>query len=56
MCGPKFCSMHHSRTIDEAIERMARDAAHAAGAENAAAVADQTQIPEKGALSHVGAR
>ena len=26
MCGPKFCSMHHSRTIDEAIERMAREA------------------------------
>jgi len=23
MCGPKFCSMHHSRTIDEAIEAMA---------------------------------
>jgi phosphomethylpyrimidine synthase len=23
MCGPKFCSMHHSRTIDAAIERMA---------------------------------
>jgi phosphomethylpyrimidine synthase len=25
MCGPKFCSMHHSRTIDEGIERMARE-------------------------------
>ena len=24
MCGPKFCSMHHSRTIDVAIEAMAR--------------------------------
>jgi phosphomethylpyrimidine synthase len=23
MCGPKFCSMHHSRTIDEAIASMA---------------------------------
>jgi phosphomethylpyrimidine synthase len=23
MCGPKFCSMHHSRTIDAAIEEMA---------------------------------
>jgi phosphomethylpyrimidine synthase len=23
MCGPKFCSMHHSRTIDEAIREMA---------------------------------
>jgi phosphomethylpyrimidine synthase len=23
MCGPKFCSMHHSRTIDDAIREMA---------------------------------
>jgi hypothetical protein len=23
MCGPKFCSMHHSRTVDEAIREMA---------------------------------
>jgi phosphomethylpyrimidine synthase len=23
MCGPKFCSMHHSRTIDEAISQLA---------------------------------
>jgi phosphomethylpyrimidine synthase len=23
MCGPKFCSMHHSRTLDEAIREMA---------------------------------
>jgi phosphomethylpyrimidine synthase len=27
MCGPKFCSMHHSRTIEEGIERMAREQA-----------------------------
>jgi phosphomethylpyrimidine synthase len=26
MCGPKFCSMHHSRTIDDAIAAMARAA------------------------------
>ena len=26
MCGPKFCSMHHSRTVDEAIAEMAREA------------------------------
>jgi phosphomethylpyrimidine synthase len=26
MCGPKFCSMHHSRTIDEGIAEMAREA------------------------------
>jgi phosphomethylpyrimidine synthase len=37
MCGPKFCSMHHSRTIDEAIAAMARDSKQAA----AAVAADQ---------------
>ena len=26
MCGPKFCSMHHSRTIDDLIAEMAREA------------------------------
>jgi hypothetical protein len=25
MCGPKFCSMHHSRTIEEGIAQMARE-------------------------------
>ncbi|HVE80379.1 MAG TPA: phosphomethylpyrimidine synthase ThiC [Gemmatimonadaceae bacterium] len=25
MCGPKFCSMHHSRTIEEGIGEMARE-------------------------------
>ena len=25
MCGPKFCSMHHSRTIDEGIAQLARE-------------------------------
>jgi phosphomethylpyrimidine synthase len=25
MCGPKFCSMHHSRTIDDLIADMARE-------------------------------
>lgn len=25
MCGPKFCSMHHTRTIDEQIEKMAAE-------------------------------
>jgi phosphomethylpyrimidine synthase len=25
MCGPKFCSMHHSRTIDDLIAEMARE-------------------------------
>ena len=26
MCGPKFCSMHHSRTIDAGIEELAKEA------------------------------
>ena len=26
MCGPKFCSMHHSRTIEEGLEQLAREA------------------------------
>jgi len=26
MCGPKFCSMHHSRTVDDAIAALAREA------------------------------
>ena len=26
MCGPKFCSMHHSRTIEAGLEEMAREA------------------------------
>ncbi|MSR06425.1 MAG: phosphomethylpyrimidine synthase ThiC [Gemmatimonadetes bacterium] len=30
MCGPKFCSMHHSRRIEEGIEKMAKAAAVAA--------------------------
>jgi hypothetical protein len=31
MCGPKFCPMHHSRTIDEGIAAMAREAGLVAG-------------------------
>lgn len=30
MCGPKFCSMHHSRTIDDGIAAMAHEAGLAA--------------------------
>ena len=26
MCGPKFCSMHHSRTIEDGLAEMAREA------------------------------
>jgi hypothetical protein len=25
MCGPKFCSMHHSKTIEEGIAQMAAE-------------------------------
>ncbi len=38
MCGPKFCSMHHSRKLDEAIERLALDAGLEAPAERAVGV------------------
>jgi len=34
MCGPKFCSMHHSRTIDDGIAQLAKELAE----KNAAAV------------------
>ena len=37
MCGPKFCSMHHSRTIEEGIAELARERAQERGA-----------IPEEG--------
>ena len=33
MCGPKFCSMHHSRTIEEGLEQLAREAGLAPAAE-----------------------
>jgi phosphomethylpyrimidine synthase len=32
MCGPKFCSMHHSRTIEEGIAELAREREVMAGA------------------------
>ena len=37
MCGPKFCSMHHSRTIDEGIARMAAERGLAPAGEEVAA-------------------
>ena len=36
MCGPKFCSMHHSRTIDQAIIELAGPARKAAPSPEAA--------------------
>jgi hypothetical protein len=38
MCGPKFCSMHHSRTIEEGVAALAREADNAEKAENAEVV------------------
>jgi phosphomethylpyrimidine synthase len=35
MCGPKFCSMHHSRTLEEGIARMARELEQRDGGINA---------------------
>ena len=49
MCGPKFCSMHHSRTIDEGIAAMAREAglaASPAGQEPAARAASRREAAE----------
>ena len=40
MCGPKFCSMHHSRTIDDLIANMARSTAPPDSREPAAAAKD----------------
>jgi hypothetical protein len=46
MCGPKFCSMHHSRTIEEGIAQLARELeeqGRAAGNGGGAANATQDQ-------------
>ena len=32
MCGPKFCSMHHSRTIDDMLAEFAAEATEKAPA------------------------
>jgi hypothetical protein len=39
MCGPKFCSMHHSRTIEEGIAQLAAELdAHAVAEKDLATV------------------
>jgi hypothetical protein len=45
MCGPKFCSMHHSRTIEEGIAQLA--------AELDAEQAAKAGVEEKGELATV---
>jgi hypothetical protein len=40
MCGPKFCSMHHSRTIEEGIAKMAEELA----AKETSAVLEREQL------------
>ena len=42
MCGPKFCSMHHSRTIDEGIAQLAREAGLTAAADAGVEMAGAT--------------
>jgi phosphomethylpyrimidine synthase len=43
MCGPKFCSMHHSRTIDDGIAAMAREVGLAAeGSSNGLPIASDS--------------
>ena len=39
MCGPKFCSMHHSRTIDDGIAQLAKEMAEKESAQGAGAEA-----------------
>ncbi len=51
MCGPKFCSMHHSRTIEEGIAQLARERALAGpeGSQSAGvggAVGDAARVAE----------
>src|SRR6059058_2340113 len=40
MCGPKFCSMHHSRTLEDGIAQMARELAETQGGTNGQIVAE----------------
>jgi hypothetical protein len=48
MCGPKFCSMHHSRTIDDGIAAMAREAGLA---ENGLPIVDGSSEPSTSELA-----
>jgi len=41
MCGPKFCSMHHSRTLEDGIAQLARELAEREGGLSA------PEIPER---------
>jgi predicted Zn-dependent peptidase len=47
MCGPKFCSMHHSRTIDDGIAQLAKEMA-----EKGTAAQEQAEVDE--AVASVG--
>src|SRR5438105_3133307 len=48
MCGPKFCSMHHSRTLDEGIAQMARELDQREGAAGGGGGVNGPEIPESG--------
>src|SRR5436309_414603 len=45
MCGPKFCSMHHSRTLEEGIAQLARELEQRE--ENRGGI-NAPQVPESG--------
>jgi len=42
MCGPKFCSMHHSRTLEEGIAKLARELEQREGG---------TDVPSRGSAA-----
>jgi phosphomethylpyrimidine synthase len=54
MCGPKFCSMHHSRTLEDGIARMARELEERAGDTNGEVLADSGKTESKLAVVHAG--
>jgi phosphomethylpyrimidine synthase len=50
MCGPKFCSMHHSRTIDDGIAQLAKEMAESAPA----AMQSSTPVESDEVIASVG--
>ncbi|GAC1517334.1 MAG: phosphomethylpyrimidine synthase ThiC [Gemmatimonadaceae bacterium] len=50
MCGPKFCSMHHSRTIDDGLAAMAAERAAAEGEGGAHGVDSLVRPPEEASV------
>jgi len=48
MCGPKFCSMHHSRTLEDGIAQMARELEQREGAAGGGGGINGPEIPKSG--------